>query len=70
MSITHLQKKSKISNLFGLWHISDNAISDDEQNEVLRTVSELPGDVGHVIDGGSEVGGAVQLDSVDAALVG
>ena len=52
-----------------LRHVGDDPIGDDEQDEVLGAVHEVPGDVGHVVDGGGEVGGTVELDPVDAVAV-
>ena len=47
------------TNLFSLRHIRDDSIGDDEKDKVLRAVSELSRDVGHVIDGRGEVGRAI-----------
>ena len=47
------------SNRFSLRHIRDDAVGDDEQDEVLRAVSELSRDVGHVIYRRGKVGRAV-----------
>ena len=58
-----------LSHRFGLRHVGDDAVGDDEEDEVLRSVGEAAGDVGHVVDGGREVGRAVQLDTLDARSV-
>jgi len=47
---------------FCLRHVGDDSIGDDEQDEVLRPVAEVPGDVGHVLDCRREVCRPVQLD--------
>ena len=54
---------------FGLWHVGDDSICEDEQYEVLRPVPELSSYVCHVVDCGSEVGRTVQLDLTDARFV-
>ena len=58
------------TDLLGLRHVRDDSIRDDEKDEVLRSVLALPCELGHVVDGGGEVGGAVQLDAGDARFVG
>ena len=47
---------------FCLRHVRDDSIGDDEQDEVLRPVAEVPRDVGHVLDRRRKVGRPVQLD--------
>ena len=54
---------------FGLWHVRDDAVGDDEQDEVLWAVNKVARYVGYVVDGRREVGRAVQLDPLDATAV-
>ncbi len=78
MTLMHKHKqKSKKDNkakviilyLFRLRHISDNAVSDNEQDEVLGAISELGGDSGHVVDRRGEICRSIQLDSADASFI-
>ena len=55
--------------MFGLRHVCDDAIGDDEQDEVLAAVPVLRREVGHVLDHRREVGGSEQLDLGKASLV-
>ena len=55
--------------LLRLWHVRDDAVRYDEQDEVLGPVGALAGELRHVVDGGREVGGAVELDARHARLV-
>ncbi len=55
---------------FCLRHVGDDAVGDDEENEVLGPVSEGSGDVGHVVDRRGKVGWTVKLNPAKAAFVG
>ena len=53
-----------------MWHVRDDPVRDDEEYKVLRSVPGRGlGDVGHVVDAGREVGGAEQLDALEAGFV-
>ncbi len=58
------------TNRFSLRHICDDAIGDNEKDEVLWAVGELPRNVGHMIDRRREVGRAVELNACEATLIG
>ena len=54
---------------FSLRHIRDDAVRDDEENKVLRSIGKLSRDVGHVIDCRGKVCRSVKLNSSEAAFV-
>ena len=58
-----------LTHVFGLRHVRDDAVGDDEQDEVLAAVSVLGREVGHVLDHRREVGGSEQVDLGQASLV-
>jgi hypothetical protein len=58
-----------ISHLNSLWHVSDDTVCKDQENEVTGTISVCAGKSSHVVYDRREVGGPIQLYLMDAASV-
>jgi hypothetical protein len=55
--------------LYSLCHVSDDAISQDEENEVTRTISVCAGKPSHMVYNWREVGRSIKLHLTDAVPV-
>ena len=71
-AMTHvfgLRNVCAMTHVFCLRHVGDDAVGDDEEDEVLAAVAVLAGEVGHVLDHGSEVGRPIQLNLRQTSLI-
>ena len=64
-----LFRSQHVTYLFGLRHVCDDAVGDDEQDAVLAAVARLACEVSHVVDHRRKVGRPVQLDTRKTLLV-
>jgi hypothetical protein len=57
------------SHLYSLWHVSDDTISKNQENEVTGAISVRAGKASHMVYNRREVGGPIQLHLMDAVPV-